>query len=257
MTAWDLNTGPWITRYTPAAPGPGPVQLVCLPHAGGSATFFKPLAAHMPPGVEVLAAQYPGRQERRNEPCTEDIGAVADGIAGALRHLPQGAPLALFGHSMGALVGWEVARRLETGGHTRPAALIVSGRGAPALHRNAHLGRRTDDELVADLTALSGTQAPLLADPGILAMVLPVLRGDYRALDAYTYRPGVPLRCPVSVFLGDDDPWARREDADGWRRETTGETSLRPFPGGHFYLAEQWPAVAAALAGLLGRVPAS
>ncbi|MBD0734782.1 thioesterase II family protein [Streptomyces sp. CBMA29] len=257
MTAWDLNTGPWITRYTPAAPGPGAVQLVCLPHAGGSATFFKPLSAHMPPGVEVLAAQYPGRQERRNEPCTEDIGRLADAVADALGHLPDTAELALFGHSMGALVGWEVARRLEAGGRTRPVALIASGRGAPAVHRNAHLGRRSDAELVADLTALSGTEGALLADPGILAMVLPVLRGDYRALDAFAYRPGVPLRCPISVFLGEDDPWARGADAEGWRRETTGGTSFRRFPGGHFYLAEQWPAVATAVAACLGRVPAS
>jgi pyochelin biosynthesis protein PchC len=257
MTAWDLNTGPWITRYTPATPDPGPVQLVCLPHAGGSATFFKPLAAHLPPGVDVLAVQYPGRQERRNEPCIEDIGQLADAVADTLGHLPESAPLAFFGHSMGALVGWEVARRMEARGRTRPVALIASGRGAPMLHRTAHLSRRTDDELVADLTALSGTQAPLLADPGILAMVLPVLRGDYRALDAFTYRPGTPLRCPVTVFLGDDDPWARREDAEGWRKETTGEVSFRRFPGGHFYLADQWPAVAAALAACLGRVPAA
>jgi surfactin synthase thioesterase subunit len=200
--------------------------------------------------------QYPGRQERRGEPCTEDLGQLADDVAGALGHLPTTAPLALFGHSMGALLGLEVARRLHTGGRT-PDALIVSGCAAPALHQNAHLSSRSDTELVADLTALSATQAPLLADPGIRAMVLSVLRADYRALDTYTYRPGIPLRCPITVCLGADDPRARREDAEGWRQETVGATSFRRFPGGHFYLADQWPALAATLAGCLGRVPAS
>ncbi|MGW2232049.1 thioesterase II family protein [Streptomyces formicae] len=252
MTDWHHEAGPWLTRYTPAGPTGERAQLICFPHAGGSATYFQPLArelaARPAAPVEVLAVQYPGRQERRAEPLIEDLSVLADRIAEALKHA-AGAPLVLFGHSMGALLAWEVARRLDGDGVV-PRALIVSGRGAPALYRDVRLHRRTDDELTADLRYLSGTSAQLLTDPGVLEMVLPVLRGDYRVVDGFRYEPGPPLSCPISVFLGDRDPWAREREARGWQAETTAGVSFRSFPGEHFYLASQWGAVAEAIADL-------
>ncbi|MGW1072777.1 thioesterase II family protein [Streptomyces sp. NPDC002537] len=257
MTDWDRRTGPWITRYTPAAAEGGPVQLVCLPHAGGSATFFRPLARVLPPGIEVLAVQYPGRQERRSEPLVDDLSRLADGIAEALEHAGD-APLALFGHSMGALVAWEVARRLTARTGRQPVGLVVSGRPAPAVGTGGHrLRDRTDAEIVADMRHLTGTDAGLLDDPGMLEMVLPVLRADYRAIDGHRYRPGPPLRCPVGVFSGDDDPWARGSDMGGWCDETTGPVMFRSFPGNHFYLSAQWHRVADAVTATLARVTAA
>ncbi|GGQ99662.1 thioesterase II family protein [Streptomyces asoensis] len=259
MTPWDRAAGPWLTRYTPPRPAGGRIQLVCLPHAGGSATFFQPLArafeALPDAPFEVLAVQYPGRQERRAEPLLDDLAALADRVAEALRHAGD-APLVLFGHSMGALVAWEAARRLCRPGDTPPAGLVVSGRGAPSLHRDVRLHLRTDAELVADLRYLSGTASDLLTDPDVLGMVLPVLRGDYKAVDGYRYEPGSPLSCPVAVFLGDRDPWARQREARGWQEETTGPVTFRTFPGDHFYLTARWDAVALAVAESLAGVTA-
>jgi len=248
MTDWDREAEPWLTRFTPAAAGGGRIQLVCLPHAGGSATFFAPLAREMPPSAEVLAVQYPGRQERRNEPAVEDISELADRIARALEHAGEDAPLVLFGHSMGALLAWEVARRLEARTATQPAGLIVSGRGAPSVHRDVRLHHRSDAELVADLRYLSGTAGDLLADPEMLRMVLPVLRSDYKAVDGYRYHPAALLRCPVSVFAGESDPWAPEKQCREWREEAAGPVAFRSFPGDHFYLSAQWPQVARAVA---------
>ncbi|MGO4753644.1 thioesterase II family protein, partial [Streptomyces sp. 2MCAF27] len=239
--------------YTPASAAGNRTQLIYLPHAGGSATFFATFAREMPDSAEVLAVQYPGRQERRAEPFVDSLPELADHVADALEHAGD-LPLALFGHSMGALLAWEVARRLQDRG-SGPAHLIVSGRPEPALHKEVRLHLRSDAELIADLRYLSGTAARLLADDGMLRMVLPVLRSDYKAVDSYRYRPGPPLRCPVSVFLGDDDAWADRERAEGWRAVTSGPVAFRTFPGDHFYLAAQWPRIARAVADALMSVP--
>ncbi|MDT3397645.1 alpha/beta fold hydrolase [Streptomyces sp. B1866] len=257
MTSWDRKAGPWLTRFTSPSAGDERIQLVCLPHSGGSSTFFAPLAREMPGSVEVLAVQYPGRQERRAEPFIDDMDELVARITDALGHAGD-RPLALLGHSMGGLVAWEVARALQARG-ARLAGLVVSGRGAPTVH-NIHNGVKlyelSDDQLVAQLRELSGTSASILADDGMIRMLLPALRNDYRVVDSYRHRPGPPLTCPIGVFLGTSDPWAREEYARGWREESTGRVEFRSFPGGHFYLSSQWRKVAEAVAETLVGVAA-
>jgi len=229
------SDGLWIRRFHPA--NDAPVRLVCLPHAGGSATFYFPLSRTLAPAIDVLALQYPGRQDRRGEPCIDEMGRLADLVTEELRPWTD-RPLALFGHSMGALLGFEVARRLERDGIS-PLHFFASGRRAPMRRRSDEdVHRRDDQRLIAELATLSGTDAQILDDPEVLHLVLPAVRSDYRAVETYRYAPGEPLKCPMSVLTGDSDPQVTRDEAEDWRQCVAGRFDLTVYPGGHFYLTE-------------------
>ncbi|MBB4689969.1 thioesterase II family protein [Paractinoplanes abujensis] len=236
------RTGQWIQPFGVTRAG-GP-RLVCFPHAGGSASFYHPLAVKTA-GAEVLAVQYPGRQERRTEKPFTDLGEMADRIHAELAS-PAGSPLILFGHSMGAVLAYEVARRLESDG-ARPLGVIVSGRRAPSVRLEETVHLRGDRALLAEVRQLSGTAAALLDDEEVVQMILPALRADYRAIETYQHRPGAGLTCPITALTGDSDPRAALDHVRAWDRHTTGGFDLRTFPGGHFYLTTQWAEVAAAI----------
>ncbi|MFF7725399.1 thioesterase II family protein [Streptomyces sp. NPDC008001] len=242
------DNGLWIRRFHPR-PG-SRVRLVCLPHAGGSASFYFPLSRAMPETVDVLCVQYPGRQDRRTEPLVDSVPALADKVFDAL--LPwTDQPLALFGHSMGASLAFEVARRLERERDIVPAALFASGRRAPSMHRDETVHLRDDDGLVAEMRSLSGTDAQLLGDEDVLRMILPAIRADYRAAETYAWEPGPPLRCPVTSLTGDDDPKVTVEEAAAWAGHTDGPFTLKVFPGGHFFLARHQAEIVRLMAGQL------
>ncbi|MFE2107825.1 thioesterase II family protein [Kitasatospora sp. NPDC059463] len=230
----------WIRRFHPRPDAA--VRLVCLPHAGGSASYFLPVSRAMPPSVDVLCVQYPGRQDRRAEPLVDNVPDLADQVLAAL--LPwTDRPLAFFGHSLGATLAFEVARRLERQKGLVAAGLFASGRRAPSTHRVETVHLRDDDGLIADIRELSGTDDRLLGDEEILRMILPATRADYRAAETYAYEPGEALRCPLSALVGDDDPKVTVAEAAAWADHTEGPFDLRVFPGGHFYLADHQAAV--------------
>jgi surfactin synthase thioesterase subunit len=226
----------WVSIFCPAPDSA--VRLVCLPYAGGSASFFFPVAKALGPAVEVLAVQYPGRQARRHEPGIDNIREFADQIFAALRHLDD-RPLALFGHSMGAVLAYEVALRMRQAGVPSPVRLFASGRRAPSRYRNEQVHRGSDEEIVAELRALSGPNQDMLADPEVLAMILPAIRSDYRAIERYRHDPALRLDCPVTVLTGDIDPRVSLDEARTWEEHTTGPTELEVFQGGHFFLVDR------------------
>ncbi|KOV62335.1 thioesterase II family protein [Streptomyces sp. MMG1121] len=249
MTRPAVVADDWVRCFRPEPSAK--VQLVCFPHAGGSASFFHPVARALPGTVETLALQYPGRQDRRAEPCVDDIAALADLVVEALApRLDR--PFAFFGHSMGATLAFEVTRRLEQRRLGGPLTLFASGRRAPSRKRPERVHLLDDDGLVGEIRRLSGTEAELLADEELLRMILPAVRSDYRAIETYTYRPGPPLNCPVLVLTGDDDPLTTIEEARAWSEHTAGEFDLKVFPGGHFYLAAQQAAVLRTITDRLG-----
>jgi pyochelin biosynthetic protein PchC len=231
----------WFRRFHPAAPGAP--RLVCFPHAGGAASYYHPLSATLAPAVDVLAVQYPGRQDRHAEPMVDDLFVLADRLADVLAAEVAG-PTAFFGHSMGASLAFEVARRLGPG----LLGLFVSGRRAPSEFREGPVPERSDDELLADVRRIGGTDPRVLAHPELLRLVLPVLRNDYKAAQSYHYRPGPDVGCPVFALFGDSDPRVTEAEARQWAAHTSGFFELKSFPGGHFYLNDHLEEVG----GLLG-----
>ncbi|SDT17565.1 thioesterase II family protein [Actinoplanes derwentensis] len=216
--------------------------LVCFPHAGGSASFFYPVSDAMQSTAQVVALQYPGRQDRHLEKPLTSIAALADASFAALRPLMD-QPLAFFGHSMGATLAFEVAERMRTALGTAPVTLFASGRRAPSRHRDETVHRSDDDGIVAELKTLSGTDARVLGDPELLRMILPAIRSDYHAAETYRWSPSPPLTCPIVALTGDSDPKVSRDEAQAWGEHTTGGFELRTFPGGHFFLAQHQRAV--------------
>jgi surfactin synthase thioesterase subunit len=192
--------------------------------------------------VEVLAIQYPGRQDRRHEPGIADIGTLVDEVAGAVAPYAD-RPIAVFGHSMGAIVGYELALRLCAAGDP-PVRLFASGRRAPSRYRNEMVHQRDDVGILAELEALSGTQAGLLADPELRADILASVRCDYRAVETYRHVPGRTVGCPITVLAGEADRKVTSDEARAWGAHTTASLDLVTYPGAHFFLSEHWPAVA-------------
>jgi surfactin synthase thioesterase subunit len=233
MTETDL----WIRRFHPA--DDAATRLLCLSHAGGSASYFFGVSRALAPEIDVLAVQYPGRQDRLREPCLRSIHDLADGLLPAVLPLAD-RPLAIFGHSLGATLGYELARRLEQSG-VKPTALFASGRPAPHRTRSERTHLLDDAALLAAMKELGGTDTALLDDEDVLAMVMPSIRGDYVAAETYTHRPGPPLSCPIYALTGDKDPKVTVAEADAWREQTSAQFELTVYSGGHFYLNDVVP----------------
>ncbi|GGM84205.1 thioesterase [Longimycelium tulufanense] len=245
----SADDGLWFRRYHTS--GEDGLQLVCFPHAGGSASFFRPLSGALSPMVEVLAVQYPGRQDRRAERRLENISELADATFDALTSRLD-RPTALFGHSMGAVLAFEVANRMEHRKGTVPVRLFASGRRAPSRYVEENVHQRDDEALVAELRNLSGTDTRLLDDEEVRHMILPVLRSDYKAVETYCCPPDRSVGCPITVLVGDADPRVARKDAEAWAEHTAAGLDLHIFSGGHFYLGTAWSEVCQVITAGLG-----
>lgn len=249
MAASPVENSTWVRRFHPASQAPS--RLICFPHAGGSATFFFPVSRALSPEIDVLAIQYPGRQDRRSEPCIDDLRRLADLVIDEL--VPWiDRPVTLFGHSLGATLAFEVALRLRERGIT-PAGLFASGRRAPSRFRDERVHLADDDSLVADLKRLSGTESQMLDDDEVLRMILPAMRSDYRAAETYRYESGPQLDCPVVALVGDADPQVTIDEARGWGEHTTAAFDLKVYAGGHFFLNPHAAAVLAEIRAHVGR----
>lgn len=250
----DLTTNRWLARReTCARPH---ARVFCFPYAGVGPSAYRLWYGALPAAAEICIAQLPGREARLREPPIADMATLVDALTAALSpHLDL--PFVFFGHSMGALLAAEVARKLAALGSPTPAHLVVSGRRALHLpDSSARLSGLSDDGFIAEIgRRYGGIPAPILADPEMLALLLPGLRADIAALESYVHRSQPRLSCPVTVLGGMQDPTVPVADLHDWQELTTGAFRVRSFPGDHFYLnahrAQVIGEVAAALAPVL------
>ncbi|MFZ2176201.1 MAG: alpha/beta fold hydrolase, partial [Rhodococcus sp. (in: high G+C Gram-positive bacteria)] len=177
----------WIRRFH-SSPNAASV-LLCFPHGGGTASAYRGLSEALAPRIEVMAVQYPGRQDRLGDRMVSDIGAISEQVVGELTSA-EGRRLAVFGHSMGATVAFEAARRFEQRSGAL-AALFVSGRAAPGIARTTTLHRQSDGALIDEMRRLGGADSPavqmVVQHPELAELVLPSLRNDYKAVETYRY----------------------------------------------------------------------
>ena len=229
-----------------AFPSPRPdadVRLFCLPFAGAGANAFREWPSAFGPRVEIAAVRLPGREQRIREAPVIEPEHVAEAVADAADR-----PFAIFGHSMGARLAFEVVRELRRTGGPLPLRLYPSGINPPHLPTAgpfAGLSRASDEELLAGVAEGGGVPEAVLAVPELLSLFLPVLRADLTWVDDYVCADAPPLPVPVVAFAGDADPVAPPSRMDGWHGHTTGGFTLHTLPGGHFFLIDQLPRVAA------------
>jgi surfactin synthase thioesterase subunit len=234
-----INVFPF-RRPSTSAPSPR-LRLVCLPYAGGAAALYRHWRAALPATIEVCAVELAGRGVRIEEPPVGDVTRVCDEIAAAIDQLPGDVPLAVFGHSMGARLAFEMARRFDG----RVAHLFASASPAPGLRRHrpghAHLrpvSELTDDDFKQRLRYLGGTPPKVLANDDLMARVLPVLRADFSLIEQYRVEPGLRISAPLTVFTGAGDRGLTASDAvvAAWRERTAARSRIIELDAGHFFL---------------------
>jgi medium-chain acyl-[acyl-carrier-protein] hydrolase len=230
----------WITRPRPVPRAE--LRLFCIAHAGGGASAFRGWADALPAEVEVCPVQLPGRENRVAEPGFDRLAPLVQTLADVFESF-RSAPFALFGHSNGALIGFELARELRARGRPGPVHLFASGRRAPDLPSDRPITHHLpDDEFLAELQTLGGLPQQLLEHRELLELLLPTLRADVAIHETYEFREQAPLDCPITAYGGLSDPRVSREQLQAWRRHTSGPFLARLFPGGHFYLQDDRPA---------------
>ena len=227
---WLVDPGP------PAAPAAPAVRLFCLPFAGGGASTYAAWPALFPDGVEVCPVELPGRLTRWSEKPFDRAEPLVEALATALAGELDG-PYALFGHSMGALLAFELARTLRRRGAAEPQVLFVSGGPAPHLPRRwEQIHDQPDDVVVARLRDLGAVPEDVYAEPELLELLMPTIRADFSVVETHVHRPEPPLGCPVVAFAGAEDREVPPDQVAPWHQHTTGSFTRQVLPGGHFFL---------------------
>ena len=212
------------------------LRLFCFPYAGSSAAVFRAWADDLPASVDVCPVQYPGRGTRLMEPSFTRLSPLVEALVLALEPLID-RPFALFGHSLGAIVSFELAREIRRRLGRLPVCLFVSAGRAPQIrsrHRTIHT--LDDAEFLEEMRRLNGTPSEILASPELMRILLPILRADFTVGETYAYSPEPPLACPIVSMGGEQDPRVSRGDLEAWREQTSGGFSLQTFSGDHFFL---------------------
>ena len=213
-------------------------RLFCFPYAGAGPSVFREWAADVPEGFAITAIQLPGREKRLAETPHTNLEEVVRELAGALpRYVTQ--PFAFFGHSMGALVSFELARQLRNAGGPHPEHLFVSAHRAPSVpDADAPIHQLPEPVLIEELRRMNGTPKGILDNTEVMRVLLPAIRADFQICETYVYKAEEPLPCPITVFGGLQDREVRNGDLPVWRNETRGLFRLQMFPGGHYFIRE-------------------
>lgn len=217
------------------------LRLFCFPYAGGSSEVYRRWQSWFPERVDVCLVHLPGRGKRMNEPAFTQIVPLANAIVDRIVD-EINVPYALYGHSMGAMIAFEVARELSRRRWAGPQHLFVSGNRAPQWPRTEpatfHLPH---DEFIAALKRLNGTPTEILDNPELMELFIGLLRADFQAVDTYEYRPEKRLSCPITVYGGLDDKPVPQESCGAWQEQTTASCKVTMVSGDHFFIRDPRP----------------
>lgn len=228
------STKPYITR--PRSRPDATLRLICFPYAGGGTAIYNAWLDAMPEQIEVCPIKLPGREDRLFDPPHTRLDELLAELAADIEAFVS-APFAFFGHSMGAMLAYELTRHLRRQQLPLPAHLLVSAHRAPQLpDMRPHIYDLPDNQFIAHLSSMNGTPREVVEHRELMTMLLPALRADFTLCDTYTYVPDAPLQCPISALSGTDDAIANRQQMAPWREQTTASFKLHIFPGGHFFL---------------------
>jgi medium-chain acyl-[acyl-carrier-protein] hydrolase len=230
---------PWV--IAPQLSSQTRLRLFCFPYAGGGASMFHAWARSLPASVAIHPIQLPGRESRLHEPPFTRIGPLVRALAETL--LPHcDLPFALFGHSMGALISFELARTLREQYGLSPAHLFVSAHRAPQIpNPDPTVYLLPEQAFIEKLRRMNGTSKDVLGNAELMALLLPTLRADFTICGTYIYTDGPALDCPISAFVGTQDSIASYAQVEAWREQTRRAFSLRLIPGNHFFLHSAQP----------------
>ncbi len=216
-------------------------RLFCFPHVGGTHHVFRGWAKGLSE-AQVCPVLLPGRERRLNEQPCDRLSILVQTLADVI---PDGKPFAFFGHSMGALIAFELAREFRRRGRCGPAHIFLAA--LPAVHCMLHLDPPryllSDADFIEELRRVKGTPEEVLNDASLMEMLMPALRADYALLETYHYVDEGLLDCPITAFGGQEDDEAREQHLRAWAVYTTGRFGLHMFPGGHFFLHEVKPKI--------------
>jgi medium-chain acyl-[acyl-carrier-protein] hydrolase len=215
------------------------LRLFCFPYAGGNSFLFHNWNQHLPGSVEICTAQLPGRGIRSREPAFTALRPLLETLGPAIYPLLQ-EPFAFFGHSMGAIIAFELALYLRREYGLKPLHLFVSGRPAPQVPRDkALIYNLPHDEFMSELRRLDGTPLEALEHPELMQVMMPLLRADFALVDTYEYRPKPPLECGITAYGGLQDQEVTRDDLAAWQSQTRSAFRLQMLPGGHFFIQKE------------------
>lgn len=222
-----------------AIPRPNPqanMRLFCLPHAGGTSTAFREWADWLPGVIELCIVEIPGHGYRLNEALIHRLPPLVQQVAQDIQpYLDK--PFAIFGHSMGNLLGFELSHYLQNYYQKTPIHLFLSGRGAPHLpSREEPIHQLPEDQFIHKITEYNGTPKEVIQHKELMDLMLPILRTDFEVCETYQFSPKPPFNFPLTIFGGLSDQGASKPDLQEWNRYTNSSFSLRMFPGDHFFI---------------------
>ncbi|TCP59057.1 medium-chain acyl-[acyl-carrier-protein] hydrolase [Tumebacillus sp. BK434] len=214
-------------------------RLFCFHYAGGGASAFNQWGKDLPDSIEVVAVQLPGRESRLFEPVFTSLQPLVEAVAAEMLPFLQEKPFVFFGHSMGAIVSYEMSRYLKQQHGIQPSHLFVSGYPGPHTYQNDDpYYVKSDADLIQDLVELGGTPQELLENEELMRLVLPTIRADFQVCDTYEFVEGALLDCPLTAFGGWQDEMLTEEGMKAWGELTSGAFAMEMFEGDHFYLLE-------------------
>lgn len=237
----------WLAYHVarPAAP----LRLFCLPHAGGGASLFRNWGPAFEPLVEICPIQLPGRERRIGEPAVASLRPLVEQLADVLAPLLD-RRYAIFGHSMGALIGFELVRELRRRGCPMPVQLFIASYCAPHLLRRENRASTVSEKAARHVSDTG--MVPIEMQSEVLELFVPTMEADTRLCEGYEYVPEDALDCPITAFRGHTD-YVVDDHLAGWRAHTRGAFQMQTFLGDHFFLRDTPRGVMQAISKVLAR----